>query len=321
MRCALPWLLALSLLSTAARADYQNEILPILEEYCFDCHGDGSKKGDFSMDKFSNLAAHVQDQEHWLSIWRNVRSQIMPPSEKTQLPYSDKIKLLAWIERKVLKLDSDNPDPGRVTIRRLNREEYKNAIFDLLGVEFDTAESFPPDDTGYGFDNIGDVLSISPILMEKYLTAAEEIVHQALPKGAAAQVPRFDLPGENLQAPGDPKTTGRWLPFAEQNQIRIQHEIQWDGDYRVELEFSIQGAMEATDHAADLEFFAGGQSVNSERLGWDHRRVIRLSGEAHLMKGLQVFEVKLLSQSSPVRGGRGTRPRPASRHRARPSRR
>ena len=121
MRCALPWLLALSLLSTAARADYQNEILPILEEYCFDCHGDGSKKGDFSMDKFSNLAAHVQDQEHWLSIWRNVRSQIMPPSEKTQLPYSDKIKLLAWIERKVLKLDSDNPDPGRVTIRRLNR--------------------------------------------------------------------------------------------------------------------------------------------------------------------------------------------------------
>jgi hypothetical protein len=299
MRCALPWLLALSLLSTAARADYQNEILPILEEYCFDCHGDGSKKGDFSMDKFSNLAAHVQDQEHWLSIWRNVRSQIMPPSEKTQLPYSDKIKLLAWIERKVLKLDSDNPDPGRVTIRRLNREEYKNAIFDLLGVEFDTAESFPPDDTGYGFDNIGDVLSISPILMEKYLTAAEEIVHQALPKGAAAQVPRFDLPGENLQAPGDPKTTGRWLPFAEQNQIRIQHEIQWDGDYRVELEFSIQGAMEATDHAADLEFFAGGQSVNSERLGWDHRRVIRLSGEAHLKKGLQVFEVKLSPNRRP----------------------
>jgi hypothetical protein len=112
-------------------------------------------------------------------------------------------------------------------------------------------------------------------------------------------VPRFDLPGENLQAPGDPKTTGRWLPFAEQNQIRIQHEIQWDGDYRVELEFSIKGAIEATDHAADLEFFAGGQSVNSELLGWDHRRVIRLSGEAHLKKGLQVFEVKLSPNRRP----------------------
>ena len=159
------------------------------------------------MDKFKSLPAHLEDQEHWLAIWRNVRSQIMPPSKEEQLTFRDKKKLLRWIERDVFKLDPDNPDPGRVTIRRLNREDYKNAVFDLLGVEYDTTEAFPPDDTGYGFDNIGDVLSISPILMEKYLTAAEEIVNLALPKGAAAPVPRSEerRVGEGRRS--------RWSPY------------------------------------------------------------------------------------------------------------
>jgi hypothetical protein len=302
MRSALPWLLGITLAGAAPEANYQEEIRPLLEQYCFDCHGDGSKKGDLAMDKFKSLPAHLEDQEHWLAIWRNVRSQIMPPSKEEQLTFRDKKKLLRWIERDVFKLDPDNPDPGRVTIRRLNREDYKNAVFDLLGVEYDTTEAFPPDDTGYGFDNIGDVLSISPILMEKYLTAAEEIVNLALPNGAAAQVPRFDIAGEELKAPGNPKKTGRWLPFSDRANVRTQHQVQWDGDYQVELEYAIQGAMEATDHSADLEIFAGGQSVNSERLGWDQRRIIRLSGKTHLKKGMRVFEVRLAPKRPPSGG-------------------
>src|SRR6185503_10649065 len=72
------------------------------------------------------------------------------------------------------------PDPGRVTIRRLNRTEYNNTIRDLVGVDFQPAEDFPSDDIGHGFDNIGDVLTLSPVLMERYLAAAESVMQRAI---------------------------------------------------------------------------------------------------------------------------------------------
>ena len=87
----------------------------------------------------------------------------------------------AWLEAVVLKTDCTGPkDPGRVTIRRLNRAEYNNTIRDLLGIDFHPAEDFPGDDVGYGFDNMGDVLSLSPLLFEKYLAAAETISARAM---------------------------------------------------------------------------------------------------------------------------------------------
>lgn len=81
----------------------------------------------------------------------------------------------------VFKTDPNNLDPGRPVLRRLNREQYKNTIRDLTGVEFRTHEEFPADDSGHGFDNIGEVLTMSPLLMEKYLAAASTIVSQAVP--------------------------------------------------------------------------------------------------------------------------------------------
>lgn len=299
MRVLALWILGLIPVLADPAASYRSEIKPLLEHYCFDCHGDGSSKGEFTMDRFSNLNAHLKDREHWMAIWRNVRSQIMPPSEKDQLKFTEKRKLTTWIEREIFKLDPSNPDPGQVTIRRLNREEYKNSVFDLLGVEYDTTEAFPPDDTGYGFDNIGDVLSISPLLMEKYLISAEEVVNLALPKGAASQVPRFDVMGDQFKAPDNPRRTGLWLPFADEQFVQASLDIPWEGNYRVELDYSIQGASEATDHSADLELLAEGNPVNSERLGWDQRQSIRLTGEAKLGKGNQTLEIKLSPNRPP----------------------
>src|SRR5690606_29839192 len=90
--------------------------------------------------------------------------------------------LTGWIDAELAKTGcGDGPhDPGRVTIRRLNRNEYNNTIRDLLGVDFRPADDFPSDDVGYGFDNIGDVLSMPPILLEKYLSAAESITSRVL---------------------------------------------------------------------------------------------------------------------------------------------
>ena len=89
--------------------------------------------------------------------------------------------MIDYLERTFAALDKDvKPDPGRVTARHLNRTEYRNTIRDLLGVDFQTLNEFPVDDSGDGFDNIGDVLSVSPLLAEKYLAAAERISARAL---------------------------------------------------------------------------------------------------------------------------------------------
>lgn len=108
-----------------------------MQNYCYECHGDGKTKGTFSLDGFKDLSAHLNDRKYWINVWCNLRSQVMPPSDKDQPNMAERKQLLAWIERDVFKLDPNNPDPGRVTIRRLNRTEYQTAVFDLLGVEYD----------------------------------------------------------------------------------------------------------------------------------------------------------------------------------------
>ena len=100
----------------------------------------------------------------------------MPPKGRTAPSPEEIAKVTSWIDGAMARLDKNvKPDPGRVTARRLNRVEYSNTIRDLLAVNFRATDVFPPDDSGYGFDNIGDVLSLSPVLMEKYLKAAEGI--------------------------------------------------------------------------------------------------------------------------------------------------
>ncbi|MEI6715625.1 MAG: DUF1592 domain-containing protein [Verrucomicrobiota bacterium] len=159
---------------------FEEKILPTLKEYCFDCHGDGSKKGGVTLDKYNSHEARTTDIKGWLAVWGNLDSQLMPPNDKAQ-PSSEQVQAVKeWIERSVFKLNPNEPDPGRVTVRRLNRTEYRNSVRDLTGVDFPVMDQLPADDTGYGFDTIGDVLNISPLLMEKYLEAAESITQSIL---------------------------------------------------------------------------------------------------------------------------------------------
>lgn len=300
-------LIVTSILLTAALSadgdeEYEKEIKPLLEHYCYGCHGEGSSKGGFSMDKFADLSGHLDDLKHWMPVWQDVRSQIMPPSEEDQLTDEEKQKLLSWIQRRVFKLDPRYPDPGRVTIRRLNRTEYRNAVYDLLGVEFNTTEFFPPDDTGYGFDNIGDVLSISPLLMEKYIAAAEEVVLEALPRGKNAQVPVRMIPGENFRNPDKPSTTGLWLPFRDQAEVRTAPTIRWDGKYEVTVEYQIRGAIEATDQEARLKVTCAKETLGEETLGWDQRETIELKGVVNLKKGKPLFRVQISPTKPPAKG-------------------
>ena len=119
----------------------------------------------------------------------------------------------AWVEREIEAAEIDAArDPGRVTIRRLNRTEYNNTVRDLLGVDIRPADEFPQDDSGYGFDNIGDVLSLSPVLMERYSRAAERVARAALfgPRRMKPTLVRVNAgPRQNRRAQGrrSPSTT------------------------------------------------------------------------------------------------------------------
>lgn len=167
--------------SAQGAAEFRQYIRPLLENYCFDCHADGANKGGVSFDEFKSDAAALTDHDLWWQVLKNLRAGLMPPQKKSQPTAAEKQRLETWIKKSVFAADPKNPDPGRVTIRRLNRIEYRNTIRDLLGVDFDTATVFPPDDTGHGFDNIGDVLTLPPMLLEKYVAAANQIIAEAVP--------------------------------------------------------------------------------------------------------------------------------------------
>ncbi len=162
------------------KLDYAQDIKPLLKTYCYDCHDDDMEKGDLSLESYESLAAILNDKAVWEKVLNNVTRGEMPPTKKPQPTDEERKRIAHWIEKKVFDCDCDNPDPGRVTLRRLNRTEYNNTIRDLIGVEFEAAADFPNDDTGYGFDNIGDVLSLPPILLEKYMTAAGKILDAAI---------------------------------------------------------------------------------------------------------------------------------------------
>ncbi|HYW79404.1 MAG TPA: DUF1592 domain-containing protein [Thermoguttaceae bacterium] len=161
----------------------QQVVRPFFERHCFGCHEGSDAEADLRLDTLADSPPVARDGEAWKK-WNRVLQRVgsgeMPPKP---LPRPDKVELdrvVAWLQKSMQTAAADSADPGKVTIRRLNRAEYANTVRDLLGVEFKADEQFPADDVGYGFDNIGDVLSLSPLLMEKYLAAADGISQEAL---------------------------------------------------------------------------------------------------------------------------------------------
>lgn len=166
--------------NSALPASFSRQVRPILEKYCYECHGHGKKKGNLALDRYKGEEV-LTDRKTWTAVLDQVGSRLMPPHDETQPTDAERQRLTRWINQEVLDCDSRQWDPGQVTLRRLNRAEYNHTVRDLLGVEARPADDFPADDTGYGFDNIGDVLSLPPVLLEKYLQAAEALVEQAWP--------------------------------------------------------------------------------------------------------------------------------------------
>jgi hypothetical protein len=185
--------IALPCLLTAAERGqeaYHRRILPLLQKYCYDCHGDGSDKGDFALDEYPEYSKLIADKVLWDHTRQQLATHVMPPEKKDKPSLHERDEIVAWIDSTVFWFDPQKIDPGHFTMRRLNRNEYNNTIRDLLWVDTRPASQFPPDDTGYGYDNIGDVLTVSPLLMEKYIRAANTVAEKALDTSV---VERIDL--------------------------------------------------------------------------------------------------------------------------------
>ncbi len=133
-----------------------------------------------SVTELTSADSLVQHRDVWEAILRRLRAGDMPPAGTPRPDAAQMSAMTGYIERAFERADaSTKPDPGRMTAHRLNRNEYTNTIRDLLGVDSAPSRDFPADDSGDGFDNIGDVLTVSPLLMERYLSAAERIARWA----------------------------------------------------------------------------------------------------------------------------------------------
>ncbi len=180
---------------------FDRQVRPILEDYCYGCHGNGLKKGGVVLDGFTSEKASLRDHDLWWRVLKNVRAGIMPPAGKPRPAQAEQRLLEHWIKYGAFGIDPKNPDPGRVTVRRLNRIEYRNTVRDLMEVDYDTTYEFPPDDTGHGFDNIGDVLTLSPLLLEKYVAAAKAVVSQSVPMTSRIVAEKV-IPGRRFRGAG-----------------------------------------------------------------------------------------------------------------------
>lgn len=280
---------ALFLCLTAAASDFDSKVKPILTKYCYDCHGDGMKKGQVALDHFKNDSEVLSADDLWFRVLKNVRAGVMPPAKKEK-PTSEEIATLeTWIKSSAFGLDEKNPDPGRVTVRRLNRAEYQNTIRDLMGVNFNTTEEFPPDDTGYGFDNIGDVLTISPLLLEKYFEAAQKIVTEAVPIVARA-MPVKSREGERFKGEG---ITGEKLDFYKPANVAYSTKLPTDGDYKITLDLNVRGAFNFDPARANVVFKIDGQEKLRKEFGWENNKKHKFEYNEKLAAGDHKFELTL----------------------------
>lgn len=159
----------------------QKDIREFVARHCIECHGEKKPKADLALQRYQDEASVIKDQKVWQHVIRMVEAGEMPPSRSPRPSSQEVASFLKSVRGLFERADRNaHADPGQVTVRRLNRVEYNNTIRDLVGVDFNPAKDFPADDIGHGFDNIGEVLSLSSVLLERYLVAAQSIVTRAI---------------------------------------------------------------------------------------------------------------------------------------------
>ena len=199
----------------------------MLNQYCVVCHNDALLTADMSLEGVS--AAELEEHSDVLEkVLRRLTTGEMPPAGMPRPTDSVRAELVTWLEAQLDRQAVSNPNPGSPAIHRLNRAEYSNAIRDLLGIDLYHAEDLPADDSGYGFDNIGDVLTVSPLHIEKYVSAARRVSRLAV----GTLTPR---PVVERYAPKDGTRNEAidGLPLNERGGILFKHVFPFDAEYSI----------------------------------------------------------------------------------------
>ncbi|HEY7512672.1 MAG TPA: DUF1592 domain-containing protein [Vicinamibacteria bacterium] len=270
----LPLLLTAALAGAGAphgpESAFEETIKPFLQRNCYLCHGARLKNADVDLQAFETARAIVEDPEVWEKAIVKLRTRQMPPPPMQPLEDAEIAAVTGWLESEIERAERARPaDPGRVTARRLNRTEYNHTVRDLLGVTLRPADEFPQDDAGYGFDNIADVLSLSPVLMEKYMAAAERLARAAV-FGAADLKPTL----ARLQPPLariDPDTRplhvydvdGLSLP----NALHVTHRFPVEAEYLFRV--VLAGQRPAASEPLKVALWVDGRRVEVQELDPD----------------------------------------------------
>ena len=208
----------------------------MFDDTCSECHNPTDLSGGFDVNVYRSVETLATDRDRWESILAKLKSNEMPPDDAVIQPSDEQIKtLVKLLENEFERADAAmKPDPGRVTARRLNRAEYTNTIRDLLAVDFRADRNFPTDDSGEGFDNIGDVLTVSPVLMEKYLAAAGRIAERAIATGTLPKPieVEYSLRFKNLRR-------------IDPSNVEATHRFDFDADYELKIGLPGQRAKDA----------------------------------------------------------------------------
>lgn len=291
-----------------------------LETYCFECHGDGATEGGLDLEQLLERPPDRDARDRWQKIMQHLQVGLMPPPDHEPRPDAETLaRFVERVDQEFFHVDCNEVrDPGRVTIRRLNRVEYENTIHDLLGVTYRAAETFPRDAVGYGFDNIGDVLSLSPPLLEKYLAAAEEISRQVIYTGprsdlrTARRLPD-EIGGENaagvtiendyLLINREGYAFANFAPYeAGEYELRIRaFGVQW-GDELIRMaievagerveEFEIEGHRQAKDYAVRLRFGGDDFPLGRQEIRFHYLNDFNNGGDADRDLALHQIELE-----------------------------
>jgi hypothetical protein len=236
----------------------------VVRSYCLECHDDAGREAGLTLESvdLDNIAAHPELFE---TVARKLRGRQMPPVGGPRPDTETYDGFAGYLERRLDDVALAAPEPGKASIHRLNRTEYGNAVRELLALDIDASEFLPADDEGYGFDNIADVLRVSPSLLEQYLAASAKIAALAVgdpetPPVTAVFRPAPDL-AQGVHVEG--------LPLGTRGGFKIQHNFPLNAEYEFDvfLVRNIVGYMTGLEWAHELEIAVDGQRVFLAQVG------------------------------------------------------
>ena len=288
--------------SPVSAQDFQKDIVPFLHKHCYDCHDAEQEKGHLNLEAFKDDTRFFRDQRVWREVVNQVVSGEMPPAKKKVRPTAAEIEHLQTSVHKLLAnaIAKAKPDPGEITMRRLNRLEFNNTIRDLCFVDGNFSADFPADDTGYGFDNIGDVLTFSPVHLERFLAVGEQIAAKAMPT-TPNELDGTGLAMIEMLPKGRRDSQQRYFDPAPY--LTGPMEAPRDGDYLISVNLRSTGS--ASDPPPKVAFVVDGKEVGTYQFKSAKKSEVA-EAKVKLQQGKHEFTLKWLNPPAKIPGNART---------------